>query len=102
MLPRRTAATNPNFKRIESMATAFAKRSIRPMSVSTATGAEVVTEPTRKQLLRHCFNASIPLIAFGMMDNVVMIIMGDVIDYRLGTVLGIHTLTAAGFGQVIT
>lgn len=36
------------------------------------------------------------------MDNVVMILAGDQIDYHLGSKFGLHTLTAAGFGQVIS
>jgi putative methionine-R-sulfoxide reductase with GAF domain len=39
------------------------------------------------------------MIGFGFMDNLVMITAGDFIDSTFGVVLGISTMTAAGFGQ---
>lgn len=42
------------------------------------------------------------MIGFGFMDNVVLIVAGSNIDYYFGTSLGIHTMTAAGLGQVVS
>ena len=40
------------------------------------------------------------MLGFGFMDNIIMIQAGDYIDTTFGAVLGISTLTAAGFGNV--
>jgi len=58
--------------------------------------------PTRDQLGRHAFSCSIPMVGFGFMDNVVMIQAGDLIDSTLGLALGLSTLTAAAYGQVVS
>ena len=39
------------------------------------------------------------MLGFGFMDNIIMIQAGDYIDTTFGAVLGISTLTAAGFGN---
>jgi hypothetical protein len=41
------------------------------------------------------------MIGFGLMDNLVMIQAGDLIDSTIGVTLGLSTLTAAAFGQVV-
>eukprot|EP00041_Stephanoeca_diplocostata_P001802 m.21492 g.21492 ORF g.21492 m.21492 type:complete len:455 (-) comp12439_c0_seq3:106-1470(-) len=58
--------------------------------------------PSKQQLFWHAINGAVPFVGFGFMDNVVMILAGDQIDYHLGSKFGLHTLTAAGFGQVIS
>lgn len=42
------------------------------------------------------------MVGFGFMDNVVMIQAGDLIDSTLGLALGLSTLTAAAYGQVVS
>jgi len=42
------------------------------------------------------------MVGFGFMDNVIMIQAGDYIDSTLGVTLGLSTLTAAAFGQVVS
>jgi hypothetical protein len=58
--------------------------------------------PTREQLQRHALGCAIPMVGFGFMDNVVMIQAGDFIDSTLGLALGLSTLTAAAYGQVVS
>ena len=59
-------------------------------------------EPTKAQLWLHVLNAAIPFVAFGFMDNLVMILAGDAIDGMLGVKFGLPTLYAAALGQVIS
>eukprot|EP00808_Paulinella_micropora_P004786 g11778.t1 len=46
--------------------------------------------------------SALPMIAFGFLDNFIMIIAGDAIDNSLGVVLGISTMAAAGLGNAIS
>jgi GAF domain-containing protein len=64
--------------------------------------SEKVAEPTFVQLRRHALNAAIPMIGFGLMDQMIMIQAGDAIDRTLGVSLGLSTLVAAGMGQVLS
>jgi len=56
-------------------------------------------EPSSRQLRILGLHAAIPMVGFGIMDNLVMIQAGDMIDNSLGVAFGLSTLTAAGFGQ---
>eukprot|EP00403_Amphidinium_massartii_P022882 CAMPEP_0178390174 /NCGR_PEP_ID=MMETSP0689_2-20121128/10508_1 /TAXON_ID=160604 /ORGANISM="Amphidinium massartii, Strain CS-259" /LENGTH=260 /DNA_ID=CAMNT_0020010671 /DNA_START=22 /DNA_END=805 /DNA_ORIENTATION=- len=58
-----------------------------------------VTPPTRVQLRNYCLNNAVPFIGFGVLDNGVMLIAGDLIDAKLGAALGISTLAAAAVGN---
>uniref|UniRef100_A0AC34G3N7 Transmembrane protein 65 n=1 Tax=Panagrolaimus sp. ES5 TaxID=591445 RepID=A0AC34G3N7_9BILA len=44
----------------------------------------------------------IPFIGFGFFDNVVMIIAGEYIDHKIGTVFVISTMASAALGNVIS
>lgn len=61
-----------------------------------------VEPPTKTQLRRFALSSAVPFIAFGFMDNLVMIQAGDAIDSHFGVWFGLSTLTAAGFGQVLS
>lgn len=62
----------------------------------------VVTPPSMEQL-KVLFSASaVPMIGFGMMDNIVMIQAGQLIDNTIGVTMGLATLTAAAAGQVVS
>lgn len=43
-----------------------------------------------------------PFVAFGFVDNTVLIHMGDVIDTTFGLYFGLPTLAAAAMGQVFS
>ena len=58
--------------------------------------------PTKAQLRRFAVSSAVPFVAFGFMDNLVMIQAGDAIDSYFGVWFGLSTLTAAGFGQVFS
>jgi len=59
-----------------------------------------VPQPSSQQLRRHWFNAAVPMVGFGMMDNFIMIQAGDFIDSTIGVRFGLATMTAAACGQI--
>ncbi len=67
-----------------------------------ASSASPPPPPTSTQLWRHAAHCAVPMIGFGFMDNVVMIMAGDFIDSTLGVAFGLSTLTAAAYGQVVS
>jgi Transmembrane protein 65 len=65
--------------------------------------AEAVVKPPGREQLKVLFYASaVPMIGFGMMDNIVMIQAGQLIDNTIGVTMGLATLTAAAAGQVVS
>ena len=58
--------------------------------------------PSGEQVRLFALSQALPFVAFGVMDNVVMLTAGDAIDGSLGMWFGLSTLTAAGFGQVFS
>ena len=58
--------------------------------------------PTWRQLYAHGLQQAVPFTGFGIMDNAIMIVAGDYIDLKLGVMLGISTMCAAGFGNIIS
>jgi Zn-dependent membrane protease YugP len=64
--------------------------------------AEPAIKPTTKQLQLVLYEAMLPFIGFGFLDNFVMIIAGEYIDITIGTALGISTMAAAAFGNLIS
>ena len=79
-------------------------RILATRSASTASGteADVVSQPELWQVRRYAVNVAIPMVGFGIMDNLIMIQVGEQIDLTFGVSLGLQTMTAAGFGQVIS
>ena len=67
---------------------------------SASSPFEAVEAPTSQQLSRLFWNAAIPMIGFGFMDQTVMLQAGNAIDCTIGVTFGLSTLTAAAFGQV--
>ncbi|CAE8606709.1 unnamed protein product [Polarella glacialis] len=58
--------------------------------------------PSTRQLLSlGCFVA-VPFFGFGLADNSIMLICGDMIDSHFGVVLGLTTLASAGFGNWVS
>lgn len=68
----------------------------RPPEVETS-------PPVPYSELKQAFKcAAVPMIAFGFMDNTIMIYAGDFIDNHIGFTFGLATLVAAGFGQIFS
>mmetsp|Transcript_24501 Transcript_24501/g.36345 ORF Transcript_24501/g.36345 Transcript_24501/m.36345 type:complete len:452 (+) Transcript_24501:132-1487(+) len=61
-----------------------------------------VPEPSREDLKLVMVQAMIPFFGFGIMDNSILIIAGDLIDSSLGVMLGISTMCAAAIGNIIS
>ena len=57
---------------------------------------------TVSQLRRLFMLSALPMVGFGFMDNVLMLLAGDFIDTHLGSVLHISTLAAAGLGNLFS
>jgi len=62
----------------------------------------VAQPPTTKQLLSLSAFVAVPFFGFGVADNGIMIICGDLIDAQFGTVLGLSTMAAAGLGNWVS
>jgi len=69
-------------------------RSIRLSSSTTDTELE------KGQLRKHFVTCALPMVAFGFIDNTIMLHAGNMIDLTLGVTFGLSTLAAAACGQV--
>ena len=57
---------------------------------------------TRLQIRQMALYTAVPMVGFGFMDNMIMIIAGDMIESSIGLTFGLSTLCAAGFGNLIS
>lgn len=74
-----------------------------PQKTSLLKGIETpADQPSSKQLTQLAVACVVPMIAFGFMDNFIMIIAGDAIDTKIGVTFGLSTLAAAGFGNLLS
>ena len=72
-----------------------------PASHSSAPAAE--EDPaTYVQLRRHALLSFLPFVAFGFLDNVIMIVAGDRIDETFGAAFTLSTMAAAGLGNTLS
>jgi len=60
------------------------------------------TLPSQSQMRLYALHNFIPFIGFGFFDNFIMIIAGDFIDVKLGSIICVSTLCAAGIGNTIS
>ncbi|XP_011182157.1 uncharacterized protein LOC105212087 isoform X1 [Zeugodacus cucurbitae] len=58
--------------------------------------------PTMSDLRRICVVNAVPFIAFGFLDNFVMIVAGDSIESIFGAFMCISTMAAAGLGNTVS
>ncbi|CAE8620361.1 unnamed protein product [Polarella glacialis] len=63
---------------------------------------EAAVKPTRLQLRRLFVTAAVPFVAFGIVDQTVLLYAGDAIDNTMGVKFGLPTLAAAACGQVLS
>lgn len=75
------------------------RNSHRHMASSTAASTDKSALPSTHQLRILALRASIPMVGFGFMDNLVMITAGEAIDSTFGVAFGLSTMAAAGLGQ---
>ena len=70
-------------------------------STAASPGEVAAVEPlSRSQIYSIFWQAAIPMIGFGFMDQTVMLQAGNAIDCSIGVTFGLSTLTAAALGQV--
>ena len=67
-----------------------------------ASEADIVAKPTPLQMRRLFVISAVPFVAFGIVDQSVLLYAGDAIDNTLGVALGLPTLAAAAMGQVMS
>eukprot|EP00099_Drosophila_melanogaster_P001028 NP_001036408.1 uncharacterized protein Dmel_CG17715, isoform F [Drosophila melanogaster] len=63
---------------------------------------ETAASPTAGQLYSIFFVNAVPFIAFGFLDNFIMIMAGEYIEYYLGHFITLSTMAAAGLGNTIS
>jgi len=71
-------------------------------AIQTGPKRDTHEEPTRKQLMYVAIATTIPFMGFGMVDNGLMVIFGDVIDGTFGTMFGCSMLACAAFGNAVS
>ena len=73
---------------------------------AAAAGAEAAEgaaeKATGRQLLFLGLNVATPMVGFGFVDNVTMILAGDAIDGTIGTAFGLSVLASAALGNLVS
>jgi len=70
--------------------------------IETGPKRDEVSQPSQKQLTYAALCSLVPFIGFGLVDNGLMVIYGDVIDGTLGMWLGFSMLASAALGNAIS
>jgi GAF domain-containing protein len=76
--------------------------SVMNLHHETISPISTVVPPTYTQLQTLFVSSAVPMVAFGFMDNMIMIQAGSYIDATFGATLGMATLAAAAMGQVVS
>ncbi|XP_023159842.2 transmembrane protein 65 isoform X2 [Drosophila hydei] len=63
---------------------------------------EAAEPPTARQLYSIFFVNAVPFVAFGFLDNFIMIMAGEYIESSLGHFITVSTMAAAGLGNTIS
>lgn len=70
--------------------------------IETGPQRDAVSDPSRRQLCYVAIGSLVPFVCFGMVDNGLMVIYGDVIDGTLGLWLGFSMLASAALGNAFS
>jgi len=65
-------------------------------------GAGDEEKVTNKQLMNVYLRNFVPFVAFGLVDNGLMILAGDVIDAQLGSIFAMSVMAAAALGNAVS
>ena len=57
--------------------------------------------PTSRQLWLHAMRSGLPFIAFGFLDNSIMLLAGDAIECSFATALCLSTATCCALGNIV-
>lgn len=71
-------------------------------AIETGSSKDSGKMPTNRQLSYVALGALVPFVGFGMVDNGLMVIFGDVIDGTLGCWLGTSMLASAAVGNAVS
>ena len=82
--------------------TSSQRQAIQRLLQSSNVDTMEVPEPSMASLRLVAINTSIPFVGFGIMDNAIMILAGDMIDTSLGVAFGISTMCAAAIGNIVS
>ncbi|XP_070133279.1 transmembrane protein 65 isoform X2 [Drosophila bipectinata] len=74
----------------------------RPWTSYPSANMKSAAPPSAGQLYSIFFVNAVPFIAFGFLDNFIMIIAGEYIELSLGQVVAISTMATAGLGNTIS
>ena len=69
---------------------------------SNGGATSTIVQPTTNQLYQLAFVQAMPFVGFGFLDNFIMIIAGEYIDYHIGATFAISTMAAAALGNTIS
>ncbi|CAM9499185.1 unnamed protein product [Discosporangium mesarthrocarpum] len=86
----------------EELGKAITPEAGRNLSVTLGRLEYSVLEPSARDLRRVALISAIPFVGFGIMDNAIMIVAGEYIDFTLGVAMGISTMAAAALGNTIS
>lgn len=64
--------------------------------------SEKAPPPAKKDIHKIFFVNAVPFVAFGFLDNFIMIVAGDYINATVGTFMSLSTMAAAGLGNTIS
>ena len=83
---------------------AMIRSKLSPMRgrISQIATSQEAERPTPLQMRRLFVISAVPFVAFGIVDQSVLLYAGDAIDNTLGVALGLPTLAAAAMGQVMS
>jgi len=72
------------------------------VAATAASEAAADAPATNRQLAALGLLTAIPMVAFGFVDNFIMVVAGDAIDNSLGVTFGLSAMCAAGFGNTMS
>jgi len=98
---RLISTTKTNAKTMRSSTSKQESRNTHTTSVLTK-AMKAQARPSFPHLQQIFISSAIPMVAFGFMDNLIMIQAGGYIDATFGATLGLATLSAAAMGQVVS
>jgi len=101
---RRMQAINQKLGKIKTAQSAAtsSRAAVDVAAQGAAAVAAAAPDLTMRQFAVVATVSAIPMIGFGFVDNIIMIVAGDAIDMTLGVTFGLTALAAAGLGNAFS
>ena len=99
---RHMQAINMKLGKIKSAQSAATSAASNVADAVVAGSDAVVAALTPRQFITIGIVSAIPMVGFGFVDNLIMILAGDAIDMTLGVTFGLTALAAAGLGNAFS